>query len=1285
MSALFRFSLPCLFLLLTCLLVVGKAGAAEAERPHVILIMVDDMGFSDLGYHGGEIETPNLDALAHGGVRFSHFYNSGRCCPTRATLMTGLHPHQTGIGHMTQAPGRTYPPTTPANYQGYLNRQCVTVAEVLSESGYATMMSGKWHLGQETKDRWPLLRGFEKFYGCLPGALKLFHPVQPRGITLGNEPLDPPESTTDDAFYTTDAFTDYAIQFLKEEQQGRKRPSFLYLAYNAPHWPLQAFEEDIAKYRGKYKGGWEKLRKDRYQRQIELGLIDPDWKLSPPTPGIPEWESLDGKKRDEMDLKMAVYAAMIDRVDQNIGKLVSFLKESGTFDDTLILFLSDNGACQEGGMLGRGEFYDIEKRNQEDSNSYGEAWANAGSTPFRLYKHFAHEGGAATPFFMHWPKRIKTVRDWYGAPAQLIDIVPTILDVAGAKYPEKYHGNDIPALDGISMRPAFSAAPLGRDEPIFIEHENNAFVRDGDWKLVGQGVAANAAVDASKWELYNMVGDRTETHNLAATQPDKVNELAEKWNAWAERVGVYPKPRPKARNAKAAPQAVADPPQISGRELIVSATVQGPKLNGVALAHGGVRFGYALYFVDGKPAVAIRNEGKLVELIAKDTVKGKVTVTAELREDTLKLLVNEKEVASVPSGGLIKEQPGLGLYLGEDFQDPVGSYKVPNKLQGKVLAHKIEVIVPKVSMRTEWGEKVTAENVWQEYPRPALRRDNWTNLNGHWDYAITGKNSDKAPEKWQGKILVPFAIESPLSGVERRLAADEALWYRREIEIKKGDKRHLLNFEAVDYHSTVWINDIQVGEHTGGNLPFSFDVADALKDGENLITLRVTDATDENDAYQLHGKQRKNPKGIWYTPVSGIWQTVWMEEVFPYHYRDLKITTRMDGTVTVDVEMGGEKYAKSILKGRIGKKDSPVSSPVSAGDSVAADNGRFIFKIEDPQLWSPDSPTLYDLTLWIDDITNEPNEVIHSYVGIRETGITKDADDHLRFTLNGKPIFHWGTLDQGWWPDGLLTPPSDAAMVSDIEFLKASGFNTIRKHIKVEPRRYYTHCDRIGMMVWQDQVSSMSDNPEWTRLKPNPQTVTWPEAAHAQFMTELQQMIDTLHNHPSIVQWVPFNERWGQHQTIEVGDWTTQYDPTRQVNVASGGNWFPSGHIVDEHRYPHPGFPFELGADGRFDGYVKVMGEFGGHGFPVEGHLWSKNTRNWGYGGLPKDKDEWLERYRESIRILTELKKQGIAAGIYTQTTDVEGEINGLITYDRKMPKIDASTLREIAAPLTAE
>ncbi|MCA9241809.1 MAG: arylsulfatase, partial [Planctomycetales bacterium] len=489
--------------------------------------------------YGGEIDTPNINALAAGGVRFSQFYNSARCCPTRATLMTGLHPHQAGIGHMTNAPNerREGPPA----YQGYLNRDCVTIAEALRPAGYTTLMAGKWHLGYNARDRWPLQRGFEEYYGCISGATNYFNPRQPRGITFGNEIDDQLKSTTDRRYYTTDAFTDYAIRFVNEAIGEAEKPFFLYLAYTAPHWPLQAHEEELAKYRGKYKLGWDQLREQRYRRQIELGLIPENWALTPRDQRAPAWDTLDPAKQDEMDLRMAIYAAMIDRVDQNIGRFVANLRQKNLLDNTLILFLSDNGACAEGGILGRGPVLDEQQRNASYDASYGLAWANASSTPYRLYKHFTHEGGSCTPFFMHWPERVSPQSAWYRSPAQLIDIMPTILDVAGAEYPREHHGLPIIPLDGISLSPAFTGATLKRDAPIFLEHENNASARDGKWKLVGRGVAGRERVRPRRWELYDMDADGTELHNLAQEKPRVTRRLSQQWNEWAERSKVYPK------------------------------------------------------------------------------------------------------------------------------------------------------------------------------------------------------------------------------------------------------------------------------------------------------------------------------------------------------------------------------------------------------------------------------------------------------------------------------------------------------------------------------------------------------------------------------------------------------------------------------------------------------------------------------------------------------------------------------------------------------------------------
>ena len=571
---------------------------------------------------------------------------------------------------------------------------------------------------------------------------------------------------------------------------------------------------------------------------------------------------------------------------------------------------------------------------------------------------------------------------------------------------------------------------------------------------------------------------------------------------------------------------------------------------------------------------------------------------------------------------------------------------------------------------TTWGSEVTPENAWTEYPRPLLQRKNWTNLNGMWDYAISDVKQTEVPAKWDGEILVPFCLESKLGKVQRLLDGTEALWYRRTFEAKTSAREKLLlNFEAVDYRCEVFVNSTSVGKHQGGNTPFFFDVSAAVKNGANELVVRVEDDTEK---WQLRGKQTLNARGIWYTQVSGIWQTVWLERVPATHIQDIKLSTNADaGTISVATSVSGAQ----------GTGGHNVRAIIREGENIvaegkgAADN--LTLTIPKAKLWSPDSPHLYDIELQLLAADGSTIETVNSYAGIRSVSKAADKDGNLRFLLNGKPIFHWGPLDQGWWPDGLLTPPSDEAMLFDIEWLKSAGFNMIRKHIKVEPRRYYYHCDRLGMMVWQDQVSA-GNNPPWTRLEPNPKDAQWPDTEHAQFMLELERMITLLESHACITVWVPFNEAWGQHRTMEVGKWTVERDPSRLVNVASGGNFWPVGDVVDEHSYPHPRFPFHLGANGRFNGFVKVMGEFGGHGLPVQNHLWDANRRNWGYGDLPKDSAEYQERYKTSLNMLNDLRRQGIAAGVYTQTTDVEGEINGLMTYDRKVIKIPAAELAKM-------
>lgn len=503
-------------------------------RPNIIVMMVDDMGFSDIGCYGGEIQTPHIDALARGGLQFTQFYNTGRCCPTRASLLTGLHPHQTGIGHMTETPAGPSP-MSDHPYQGYLNEQCVTLAEVLKKAGYSTLMTGKWHLGYHDKNNWPLQRGFEKYFGIISGASHFMNPQPPRGLTYMNEPVLPGPG-----FYTTDAFTEHAMQFIRESTtEANEQPFFLYLAYNAPHWPLHAKSDDLAKYEGKYRGGWHALMEKRLEKQRAMGLIDPSWQAAPHEG--PEWGALDEKTRHLLDLRMAAYAACIDSVDQNIGRLVAFLKHQQLYENTLLFFLSDNGACQEGGILGSGS--ELEVRDPLLSHGTagprcGQAWANASNTPFRYYKHFVHEGGMSTPLIAHWPAGIpwhlrgSFVRQMGFLP----DFMPTLIELAQTQYPVERAGVRVHPLAGKSLLPLLQGeqTPV-HQEPVYWEHEGNRAMRDGKWKLVWSV--------KGPWELYDMDTDRTEMHDLSSKEPERLRKMIGRWESWAKSVGVsFPEP-----------------------------------------------------------------------------------------------------------------------------------------------------------------------------------------------------------------------------------------------------------------------------------------------------------------------------------------------------------------------------------------------------------------------------------------------------------------------------------------------------------------------------------------------------------------------------------------------------------------------------------------------------------------------------------------------------------------------------------------------------------------------
>lgn len=536
-----------------------------ADRPNIILIMGDDMGYSDLGCFGGEIQTPNLDALAKEGVRFTQFYNTGRCCPTRASLLTGLYPHQAGIGHMMDDKGLN-------GYRGELSRDSVTIAEALKPAGYRTYMTGKWHVtqkvspdGEQEKSNWPLQRGFDRFYGTIHGAGSFF---DPNTLTRDNHFISPyadPEYQPKEYYYT-DAITDQAARFVAEHQRDHQAdPFFMYVAITAAHWPMHAKPADIAKYKGKYDTGYDTVRAARVAKMKELGLVSPEWQVAEQKGGT--WDEV---KNRAFEIRcMEVYAAMVDCLDQGIGRLVAELKKQGQYENTLIFFCQDNGGCAE--PMGRkGPFkpraaeptlppmaatdlqpdmipkqtrdgypmrqgYGVLPGAADTYIGYGEAWANVSNTPFREYKHWVHEGGISTPLVVHWPQGIPARRQasLESQPAHLIDIMATCVDVAGAKYPTEYHGIPIKPREGVSLRPAFSGESVQRREPIFFEHEGNRAVRDGTWKLVAKG-------PQGEWELYDMEHDRTEQHDLASQHPDRVKTMSEQWLTYAKRAQVIP-------------------------------------------------------------------------------------------------------------------------------------------------------------------------------------------------------------------------------------------------------------------------------------------------------------------------------------------------------------------------------------------------------------------------------------------------------------------------------------------------------------------------------------------------------------------------------------------------------------------------------------------------------------------------------------------------------------------------------------------------------------------------
>lgn len=566
-------------------------------------------------------------------------------------------------------------------------------------------------------------------------------------------------------------------------------------------------------------------------------------------------------------------------------------------------------------------------------------------------------------------------------------------------------------------------------------------------------------------------------------------------------------------------------------------------------------------------------------------------------------------------------------------------------------------------IKTSWGEQLDPKNVLPEYPRPIMERSDWKNLNGLWKYAITPKGTP-APAAYQGDILVPFAVESSLSGVGKMINEKEELWYQRTFDVPSAwrGKQILLHFGAVDWKAEVWVNDVKVGEHTGGFTPFYFDITSVLNKGNNDLVVKVWDPSDRGE--QPRGKQIANPHGIWYTPVTGIWQTVWLEPVATQYITNLKTTPDIDNN-SVKVEVAAnttsaDKVEVKVFDGKnlVAKGAALNGVPVELAMPANA------------KLWSPDSPFLYNMevTLYKD---GKAIDQVKSYTAMRKYSIRKGQNGITRLQLNNKDYFQFGPLDQGWWPDGLYTAPTDEALVYDLKKTKDFGYNMVRKHVKVEPARWYTHCDQLGLIVWQDMPNG-GPSPQWqARNYFNGTEVIRSAASEANYRKEWREIIDCLYSYPSIAVWVPFNEAWGQFKTPEIVAWTKEYDPSRLVNPASGGNHYTCGDILDLHHYPGPNMFLY---DPR---RATVLGEYGGIGLVVEGNTWVNDKKNWGYVKF-NTSDEVTNEYIKYGKHLLELIQKGFSAAVYTQTTDVEGEINGLMTYDRKVIKMNEAKVREI-------
>ncbi len=689
-----------------------------ADRPNIIVILSDDMGYSDIGCYGSEIDTPVLDGLAKNGLRFTQFYNTARCCPTRASLLSGLYPHQAGVGHMMDDHGLD-------GYRGELNRHCMTMAEVLRGAGYGTYMAGKWHVTKQvkpdgSKDNWPLQRGFDRFYGTIHGAGSFF---DPNSLTRDNTQISPaadPEYKPE-TYYYTDAISDHACRFIDEHHAtNADQPFFMYVAYTAAHWPMHALPQDIEKYKGRYDAGYAAFRASRLKRMKELGVVPSDIQMSAQAE---DWDKVEHKEWERRC--MEVYAAMVDRMDQGIGKIVNSLRSTNRYDNTLVLFMQDNGGCAEG--LGRTPKKGLIERpaspgiampaNELQVNmipeksrdgwpvvqgpnvmpgpadtyiAYGRGWANVSNTPFREYKHWVHEGGISTPLIAHWPAGVVRKGELEHQAGHLIDIMATCVDVAKADYPAQWKGQSITPLEGRSLVPAFNGKTIER-EAIYWEHEGNRAVRVGDWKLVAKG-------STGPWELYNIANDRSEQNDLATSDPAMVKKLTDMWQRYAERANVLPlTPYAKGKsddgklsnkkkfNMKAGtdlpkPQA----PMLKDKAFTVSIKIAKPGTQGVLVAQGGSSAGFSIYQKAGKVWFAVRRNGQL-STVSTSAPKQAGTLKVTLNKDASVTIAYENQTQSSGKvSGLLNAMPADGIQVGTDLAGIVGDHQADFAFDGEL-------------------------------------------------------------------------------------------------------------------------------------------------------------------------------------------------------------------------------------------------------------------------------------------------------------------------------------------------------------------------------------------------------------------------------------------------------------------------------------------------------------------------------------------------------------------------------------------------------------------------